>query len=778
MLSTSPRKSRTIESVERINNALFLKSEYGLLRLMPQSPSIVRISYTLNDAFPQHVCLGVEKDYDFDQWTYEESDLIILKTEKLQLEVNPVTGTIQYFDQNHQLLLAEKSIESRHLQPYQAYKTIVDENTKFEETDTPDGKKRVITEATKIQDRELYHTRTYFSFQESEKIYGMGQAEEGSLNLRGTTQYLHQANLKIAIPMMLSTAGYGILFATDSASVFNDNEYGTYFATYADVFLDFYFIAGPTMDHIVKDYRYLSGKAAMLPRWAFGFLQSQERYETQAEILQVVDTYREKGIGLDCIILDWFSWAGDHWGQKTFDLDRFPDPKKMIETLHETQVNFMISIWPIMKETSGNYKEFFDQNLLLPANNIYDAFNQEARDLYWKQTDEGLFHYGIDAWWCDSSEPCTPEWGSPLKPSASDMYQQYINVTTQYMCDDTINAYGLVHAQALYEGQTSVSKEKRVMNLTRNGYIGAQKYGAVLWSGDTYASWETLQKQIVAGLNFCATGLPYWTLDIGAFFVKESVPWFWDGKYQEGLDDLGYRELFVRWYQYGAFLPIFRSHGTDVRREMWLFDGENHMFYDALVAANELRYQLMPYIYSLAGHVYVEDGSMMKMLAFDFPTDEKACTIKDQYMFGDAILVCPVTTPMYYEVNSEELENISKEKEVYLPMGSDWFDFYTNTFYTGGQTITVKADISAIPLFVKAGSILPMTTGLQSTAGLDSAKITLHIYPGKDCTYTLYEDSGNGYDYEDGSYKLTTIEYKNNEIVITPEIDRFDIKIH
>lgn len=423
----------------------------------------------------------------------------------------------------------------------------------------------------------------------------------------------------------------------------------------------------------------------------------------------------------------------------------------------------MISIWPNMKGITENYKEFYARQLLLPASEIYDAFDANARKLYWEQAKQGLYQYGIDAWWTDSSEPFTPEWSRLVKPEATVMYNEYIEYASKFLPQEHLNEYALAHARTMYEGQRSENDGRRVTNLTRSTYTGGQKYGVILWSGDICASWETLINQIPAGLNFCASGLPYWTLDIGAHLVRKGVQWFWNGDYNNGLDDLGYRELFVRWFQYGAFLPIFRSHGSDVRREIWNFGKEGDMFYDALVAANRLRYCLIPYIYSWAGKVWREDSTFMRMLAFDFVDDDTALEIKDQYMFGESIMVCPVTEAMYYGVNSVQISGKEKKRQIYLPKGCEWVDFYTDIRYAGGQTINADADIDKIPLFIKSGSIIPMTKPLQHTGEVETATIELHVYPGADAQFSLYEDRGDGYGYENGNYTITEITWNQGE---------------
>ncbi len=779
MLGIVFKKSPAITTTERVGNALVLSSEAGQLRLAPQSASIVRVSYTLAETFTDELGIGILQDFAYPDWVFQQDETVVsLCTDALRVTVNKRTGSIAYYDATGALLLAERAEDSHELDPFDSYKTIVDEHLKLEVVDTPDGKKTYIREGTTVFDRKLYRTRLNLSFQENEKIYGLGQFEEGDLNLRGTTQYLHQANLKIPIPFFLSTAGYGVLSASGSPAIFSDTRYGSYFYTEADVQMDFYFIAGKRLDDVIKGYRFLTGKAAMLPRWAFGFVQSQERYETQAEVLEVAKEYRSRKIGLDLIVMDWMSWEGENWGQKTFDFGRFPNPRAMTDALHEEHVKFMISIWPNMNQSGENHKEFAARNLLMLGSDSYDVYNPQAQALYWKQANEGLFQYGIDAWWCDSCEPFCPEWSTGFKPEPSKMYAAFWEVASKAIAAEKANTYPLLHAKTIYDGQRAVTADKRVCNLTRATYTGGQKYGTILWSGDTFASWETLQNQIVAGLNFCAAGLPYWTLDIGAFFVKKADKWFRNGGYNAGLDDLGYKELFVRWFQYGAFLPVFRSHGTDVRREMWMFDGEDHRFYDALVKANELRYTLIPYIYSIAGTIWRNDDTIMRMLAFDFAQDDIATSIKDEFMFGESLLVCPITQANYYEKESTPLQNPATHKAVYLPSGWDWFDFYTDEKHSGGQWIQVPITLDKIPLFVKAGSIIPRTEPLQCTDALDSADITLHIYKGADATFTLYHDAADGYGYEQGEYETVDLCWREQDSTLVASAGKPYTVIH
>lgn len=745
---------------------MYLYTEKGKIRIAPQSSSIIRISYTQKERFSASQGTGVDKQESYADWTHRFDEReIVLSTELLEVRVSKETASISYYDSNGKRLLMEKEENSKCLESFHAYKTVIDEHAVIKKVDTPDGAKNNIEYAAREFDRELYHTTVFWEWQDDEVLYGLGQPDDGILNLRGTVRYLHQANMKIAVPMLLSSKGYGILIPTGSPAIFSDVKYtDSFFYTEADEELNYYFIYGPSFDQIIKGYRKLTGKASMLPKWAFGYIQSQERYETQEEILQVASEIRERKIGADVMVLDWHYWDDGMWGQKSFDKSRFPLPGEMIDKLHNHNFHFMISIWPNMNEKSSNYKEMDDEKLLLPVSDIYDAFNGEGRKLYWKQVREGLQQYGVDAWWCDSCEPITPEWSRAEKPLPEKMYEEFLEQSQKMMPADLGNAYGLFHAQGIYEGQRTQEPQKRVMNLTRSGYTGSQKYGTILWSGDIYASWDNFKKQIAAGLNFCASGLPYWTFDIGGFFVKNGTPWFWSGEYEDGNEDLGYRELFTRWFQMGALLPIFRNHGTDVRRELWQFGEPGDLFYDALITANQLRYQLLPYIYSCAGKVWEEDATIMRLLAFDFADDKRALLVDDQYLFGPSIMVCPVTSPMYYGKKSAVLEGVPKTREVYLPEGADWYDFWTDERYEGGQCISVSADISKIPLFVKAGSIIPMTgKKIECTRELSEAGIHLHIYPGKDAVYELYEDAGTDYGYEQGEFSKRKIEWKEKE---------------
>jgi alpha-D-xyloside xylohydrolase len=556
----------------------------------------------------------------------------------------------------------------------------------------------------KVVDRQAYHTKLGFEWADGEALYGLGSHEEGMFNLRGQHQYLYQQNMKAVVPVLVSTRGYGIFLDSCSLMTFHDDAFGSYLWSDVDDELDYYFVYGPEFDQIIHELRALTGQAPLLPKWAYGYLQSKERYTSQSELLEIVREYRARQLPLDGIVLDWKSWTGDLWGQKSFDPDRFPNPDQMTEDLHALHARLMVSIWPIMKPGGADWQELHDHGFLLGNQANYDAFNPAARACYWQQANRGLFSHGIDAWWCDCTEPFEADWKGAIKPEPEERLRINTEEAKRYLDPELINAYSLLHSAGIYQGQREVTDTKRVVNLTRSAYLGQQRYAAITWSGDVVATWETLQRQIADGLNFCMTGVPYWTTDIGAFFVgRKPEMWFWSGDYDAGVDDLGYRELYVRWFQFGAFLPMFRSHGTDTPREIWRFGEPGDPMYDALAKFLQLRYRLLPYIYSLAGQVTHQDYTLLRALPFDFRHDPAVYDVADQFMFGSALLVNPVTRPMYYTRDSVPLTDIRKTRSVYLPPER-----------TG--MISDRKDTLADKRF---GGCLPRDAALVCTRGID-----------------------------------------------------------
>lgn len=757
LYAVSPPSTKILKA-ERKSNSLWLYSDFGTHRLSPKNSGNIRVSFTCEKEFSDFPRHGIVNTDEFSDWDFEMTGAeVILKTDKLTLKINGKTASYSWFDKNGKLLLQETEKDSRSLEKFDIFRTI---DAKVEKVKTADGEKEIITDFRKETAGHSWHSRLNLKFQNKEELYGFGQHEEGFGSLRGNMIYLHQANKKIALPMLVSSLGYGILTDTYSPMIFSDTPYGSYIYSEAVDELEYYFMFGGDMRGVIKQYRFITGKAAMLPRWAFGYIQSQERYEDQFEIEHTVKEYRSRKIGLDCIVLDWCSWEDGKWGQKTLDSSRFPDPQEMIEQIHKNHVKFMISVWANTNENTDNYAEFKKSGLLLPECSVYNAFSEDGRKMYWKQAKDGLYSYGTDAWWCDNSEPFTPEWIHTEPTEPAKIYEEYCRTVQNHMPIQQGNSYGFYHARGIYEGQRSENDGKRVVNLTRSAYTGQQRYGTILWSGDVSASWDTLKRQIPAGLNLSVSGMPYWTTDIGAFFVKRGSTWYWNGDFDGCFDDLGYCELFTRWYQWAAFLPIFRGHGTDCRRELWHCANADVPFFDSIMKMNNLRYELMPYIYSAAGNCWLNDGSVILPLASDYPNDEIANKITDQYMFGDSIMVCPVTDPMYYLPGSERIET-EKVRKVYLPEGG-WYDFYTNSFYKGGRYITADAPIDKIPLFVHEGSIIPVCKSALSTEEL-SEDIQLRVYAGHDAEYDLYEDEFDGYGYENGRYIITHIKWDEKQ---------------
>ncbi len=758
MLTCFKGPSRKIEKVYREDHRLVLEAEYGNIILEPKTDKIIRVLVRPTDREIEHP--GIIMRETFEGFSYEErEDKILLSTDKVKVSVYKEDGKIDFYDikEERKFSAGGKTLD---FEEFTTYK-LSDQSIETYKVQTADGEKTILKDAAREETGKSYHIRLPLYFEE-EALYGLGQHEEGYASLRGKRIYLHQANRKIAVPFFVSTKGYGVLVDTYSPAIFDDHEEESYFYVEACKQLDFYYIAGENPNDVIDGFRQLTGKASMLPKWAFGHMQSQERYETAEEMIAVAGKSREKGLGIDSIVLDWCSWEDNMWGQKSFDPKRFSNPQKMIEDLHDLHTHFMISVWPNMDAKTENYKEFKDCQLLLPASDVYNPFAKEGRELYWKQLQEGLFQYGVDAWWCDSSEAFTPEWTHMVRPEASRAYEEFCKEAGGRMSEEYCNSFCLYHAQSIYEGQRSVTDNKRVVNLTRSGYTGAQRYGTILWSGDIEATWDTFRKQIATGFNFCASGLPYWTVDVGAFFVKNGAPWYWHGDYDLGIQDMGYRELFVRMYQWACFLPIFRVHGTDVRRELWEYGEEGSIFYEALKKTNQMRYRLLPYIYSEAGKVWLYNRSLIRPLAFDYSEDSNTWNLKDQYLFGEALMVCPVTEPMYYEKNNVKIDVAKKTRKIYLPNGNAWYEMETKEKYEGGRWIEVSADINTIPVFVKEGSIIPITDPALSTE--ESQNVDFIVFSNKECSYQFYSDQGDGYGYERGEYTVENIIRKGNQL--------------
>ena len=524
--------------------------------------------------------------------------------------------------------------------------------------------------------------------------------------------------------------------------------------------MDYYFIAGENADEIISGYRTLTGKAPVYPKWVLGFWQSRERYKTSDEIETTLKTFRDKHIPIDNIVQDWNYWKTDSWGDHTFEASRYPNPQAMLDSVHAMNGRFMISVWPKFYTSVDNYKEL-DKNgwmyhqavkdsiydWLNYMGSFYDAYSAGARKMFWRQMNENLYtkyKYGIDAWWMDASEPnvrdCTPMWYRKALsgPTA-------LGTTTEYF-----NAYSIVNADAIYNGQREVNPNQRVFLLTRSGFAGEQRYSTATWSGDIGTRWEDMRAQMTAGLNYSLAGLPMWGMDQGGFCVENryvAAQQLFDATGKENADLDEWRELQARWNQFGCFVPIYRAHGQWPLREVWNIAPENHPAYKTILSYDRLRYRMMPYIYSLAGAVHFNDYTIMRALVMDFNGDEKVYDIKDQWMFGPSLMACPVGK---YKARS---------REVYLPEQRGWYDLYTNKYYKGGQTITAAAPYEKIPVFVPEGAIIPFGPAIEWTDEKPADVIKLYVYAGKDGKFTLYEDEGTNYNYEKGKYATIDFTY-------------------
>jgi alpha-D-xyloside xylohydrolase len=747
-------------------NGLLLHTGSGWLLISVYTNSILRIRYSLTGNFQAEAGEAVQMDFD-EKASFSVLELentLSFSTSRVTILINKRTLSLQYFDNDGNMLCKEPDRGGKTLEPVDVFISNFEHTIATESSDTADGVRIEAQNIEKIFDRKAYHSKLEFEWANDEALYGLGSHEEGMFNLRGQHQYLYQQNMKVVVPVLLSTKGYAIFLNSFSLITFHDDAFGSYLWSDVDDELDFFFVYGPEFDEIVNGLRKLSGPAPMLPRWAFGYIQSKERYTSQKELLDVVNEHRSRNLPLDCIVLDWKSWTGDFWGQKSFDPERFPNPDQMMEDFHANHVRMMISIWPIMRPGGENWRELERGSFLLGNNATYDAFNEKARECYWQQANAGLFSHGVDAWWCDCTEPFEADWKGATKPEPEERLMINTCEAKKYIDPEFINGYSMLHSKGIYEGQRKVTKNKRVFNLTRSSFLGQQRYSTVTWSGDVAAKWETLRHQVADGLNFSATSLPYWTTDIGGYFVKKNPDlWFWNGDFDMGVDDLAYRELYIRWFQFGTFLPIFRSHGTDTPREIWQFGKPGEPMYETLTSFLKFRYRLLPYIYSLAGWTTYANYQMFRMLAFDFRSDPNVFNVSDQYMFGPAFLVCPVTTPMYYEPGSVPLESSEKTREVYLPQGSIWYDFWNDKIIQGGKSIQADATLDKIPLYVRGGSIVPMGPIVQYSDECPDSPIEIHIFPGNNAQFELYEDDGDGYQYENGAFSIIKLFWNDSD---------------
>lgn len=847
-----------------------------LIRIEPHNDNVIRVIVSNTDKYTTDASLmALPRKQQVRFVVTDEDKVVSLATANVKIKVDKNTGSVNFYNENDSLILAEDVKGGRTF-------------TNFE-----------------FEGDKAYSVRQVFQSPDDEAFYGLGQHQSDEFNWKGRNEELFQYNTKISIPFILSSNNYGILWDNNSLSRFGDprpyanidqfklyNKNGEaggltatymvnkdpnnvfvvrteptidyeniktvlnfpkdfpfnnaaitwegeiepaetgkyhfllYYAGYTKLYIndelivperwrtawnpnsykfnldlttgkrykmklewqpdggvsyiglkalspvdekeqnklsfwsemarqiDYYFINGKNADDVISGYRAITGTAQVMPKWAMGFWQSRERYRTQDEIVGTLNEFRRRQIPIDNIVLDWNYWPENAWGSHQFDKNRFPDPKKMVDDIHGMNGKIMISVWPKFYITTDHFKEFDSKGWMYQqavkdsirdwvgpgyVGSFYDAYSADARKLFWKQMKENLYTLGIDAWWMDASEPnvrdCTD----------MDYRKALCGPTALGSSTEYFNAYALVNAEAIYDGQRGTDNNKRVFLLTRSGFGGLQRYSTATWSGDIASRWEDMKAQIPAGINFSMSGIPYWTMDNGGFCVERRFE-----KAKEGSADREeWRELNTRWHQFGTFVPIFRTHGQYPFREAWNIAPDSHPAYATIKYYTELRYRLLPYIYSLAGWTYLKDYTIMRGLVMDFAGDKQVRNIGDQYMFGPSLMVCPV------------YEHKAVSRQVYLPAGKDWFDLYTGKKYSGGSTITANAPYERMPVFVPSGSIIPAGPVVQFTSQKTDKPFELMIYDGNDGQFDWYDDEGTNYNYENGEYSIIPIKYDN-----------------
>jgi len=702
----------------------------GLMKVKICMDNLIEVKYTTLPLFLDKPSLVVNNEWKATPGftVSEKPDVIVIATSMLNVIINKQNNSIKYTNLNGNVILSE---------------------------DGSQGK--TMTEAT-IAGIETYNCTSIFNSPADEALYGLGCHPEDSLsiNYKGRNQDMAIKYMTGAIPVLLSTKGYGLMWDNYSISNFYGAEAGNTQFKYVSEsgnMVDYYFIYGPDFDKIISSYRTATGQAPMYGKWAFGLFQSQDRYKSQAEVLSVKDNYRNNKIPVDVIVQDWFYWEPNVIGSHVMWPERYPDPKAMVEELHKANLHAMISIWPVFSKGTATYDQMCHSGGMTDiqwtnvftniVDSYYDAHSPQARDLYWKQANDSLIgRYNWDAWWVDQ---CEPDNGNIGVDNYFDLRRQSHFAIGRGI--DYFNTFSLMHSTGLYNNWRKDIPNKRAFFLIRQAFAGQQRNAATLWSSDITCTWNSFRNQVPQGINACASGTPYWTSDIGGYHYHWTAP-DWTAPVN--------RELFTRWFQFGTFSPIFRIHGK----------GERAMFSDNWDAATKsillkydnLRYRLMPYIYSLSWKVTSEGYTIMRSLAFDFRDDANIQSIPDQYMFGPAFLVNPVTEQLYSLPNSK---SIKKVRNVYLPKSANWYDFWTGKLIPGGLTITASAPIETLPLYIKAGSIVPMGPYLQYATEKVADPIELRVYTGADASFVLYEDENDTYNYEQGKY--ATIAMKWNE---------------
>jgi alpha-D-xyloside xylohydrolase len=684
-----------VKSVEAQADGVLVVLQKGFLRLQVCSESVVRVTYSAEQTIPQHPdFLIVKTSWPKPEFTLQTNDakVISLTTTRVRIEISRIGSSLAFFDA--------------------AGHKLTQENTR---TLTP----------TEVNGEKTFHAERFTDMWDTqEAFYGLGQHQAGVLNYRGESVDISQDNTNISVPMLLSSNGYGIFWNNGSRTRFNNRfVHALYISSEVADSIDYYFLYGPDFDKIVASYRKLTGEAPLFGKWAYGYWQCKNRYDSQQELEAIAAKYRDFHIPLDNIVQDWFWW--NIMGEPAFNKN-YPDPKGMVDALHKAHVHLMVSVWPYFRPGSPVYEDmdkrgFFITRTVSPSFHpvrqaLYDAFNPDARKYYWKRMDDALFKIGVDAWWLDTTEPET----EGLETNLLVTNKIALGNGARYA-----NEFPLLTTTGVYEGQRAASDQKRVFILSRSGYAGIQRNSTAVWSGDVDPNWETFRRQIPAGLNLSVSGIPYWTTDIGGFVVANP-------------DDPKYRELYIRWFQFGTFCPIFRAHGTRTtnQNEIWSYGPDAQKI---LTTYDQLRYRLMPYIYSLAWKTFSDGYTILRPLVMDFRTDTRAQNIADQFLFGPAILVNPVIEPG------------ATSRHVYLP-DVTWYDFWSGSLIQGAHLVDSPAPIDRLPLFIRAGSIVPLGPDVEYAVEKPADPLEIRVYRGANGSFALYEDENDNYNYERGAH--------------------------
>ena len=643
-------------------------------------------------------------------------------------------------------------------------------------------------------DSGAYRVTQCFQLDKDEAIYGLGTFQNGKINRRGEHKLMEQSNLEDFQNILQSIKGWGIYWDNYSRTQFDDDAVkGMSFSSEVGDCVDYYFMYGGSADGVIAQMRHLSGDVPMFPLWTYGFWQCKERYKSAAELLGVVDQYRALQVPLDGIVQDWQYWGSNYlWNAMDFLTEEYANGEQMIRDVHQKHAHFMISIWASFGPKTKAYRQLDEKGLLFDFETwpqsgltfwpprmdypsgvrVYDAFSPVARDIYWQHL-KPLLDKGTDAWWMDSTDP------DFFNPKESDYdHRAGANGTWRSLR----NAFPLETVKGVYHNQRQTEHQKRVFIMTRSAFAGQQHYGSGLWSGDVASSWDMLRKQVPAGLSYSLTGCPNFNTDIGGFFC---------GSYNtkgsgSAPQNPQFQELYVRWMQYGLFCPVFRSHGADAPREIWQFGKRGEPVYDAIESQIRLRYRLIPYLYSTAWQVTSNNESYLRPLFSDFAADKKVWNMTDEFMFGRSILAAPILDPQYTQEILSPLEgdgykaggkmengelivdwNTPKTVTKYLPKGTLWYDFWTGKSYRGGQSVTLQTSLDRVPMFVRAGSILPLGPEMQYTGEKPWDNLELRLYPGADGTFTLYEDEGDTYRYEQGVYATIRFDWNDKARTLT-----------